>query len=229
MKISIIIPVFNEEKYILEILKRVNLQKKKYDLEIIVSDDASTDKTIELIKQNRHLYDKLIENKENCGKGAAIINSLDEVNGEYLLIQDADLEYNPLDYEKLFLPALKFNADVVFGSRFQGGGAKRVLYFKNRLANFILSLLTSILTNINFSDVETGYKLVRSEIFKSLKLSEKTFAIEIEIVMKLARKNLKFFEVGISYNGRTYEEGKKISFKDGIIALYKIFYYKWIK
>ena len=229
MKLSIVIPVFNEEKYILEILKRVNLQKKKYDLEIIVSDDASTDKTIELIKQNRHLYDKLIENKENCGKGAAIINSLDEVNGEYLLIQDADLEYDPLDYEKLFLPALKFNADVVFGSRFQGGGAKRVLYFKNRLANFILSLLTSILTNINFSDVETGYKLVRSEIFKSLKLSEKTFAIEIEIVMKLARKNLKFFEVGISYNGRTYEEGKKISFKDGIIALYKIFYYKWIK
>ena len=229
MKISIIIPVFNEERYILEILKKVNLQKKNYDLEIIISDDASTDKTIELIKQNTHLYDKLIENKENRGKGAAIINSLNEVNGEYLLIQDADLEYDPSDYEKLFLPALKFNADVVFGSRFQGGGAKRILYFKNRFANFILSLLVSILTNINFSDVETGYKLVRSEIFKSLKLSEKTFAIEIEIVMKLARKNLKFFEVGISYNGRTYEEGKKISFRDGVIALYKIFYYKWIK
>lgn len=229
MKISIIIPVFNEERYILEILKKVNLQKKNYNLEIIISDDASTDKTIELIKQNTHLYDKLIENKENCGKGAAIINSLNEVNGEYLLIQDADLEYDPSDYEKLFLPALKFNADVVFGSRFQGGGAKRILYFKNRFANFTLSLLVSILTNINFSDVETGYKLVRSEIFKSLKLSEKTFAIEIEIVMKLARKNLKFFEVGISYNGRTYEEGKKISFKDGIIALYKIFYYKLIE
>ncbi len=229
MKISIIIPVYNEEKYILEILKKVNLQKKNYDLEIIISDDASTDKTLELIKQNSHLYDKLIENKENRGKGAAIINSLNEVSGKYLLIQDADLEYDPLDYEKLFLPALKFNADAVFGSRFHGGGAKRILYFKNRFANFILSLLVSILTNINFSDVETGYKLVRSEIFKSLKLSEKTFAIEIEIVMKLARKNLKFFEVGISYNGRTYEEGKKISFKDGIIALYKIFYYKWIK
>ena len=221
--------MYNEEKYILEILKKVNLQKKNYDLEIIISDDASTDKTLELIKQNSHLYDKLIENKENRGKGAAIINSLNEVSGKYLLIQDADLEYDPLDYEKLFLPALKFNADAVFGSRFHGGGAKRILYFKNRFANFILSLLVSILTNINFSDVETGYKLVRSEIFKSLKLSEKTFAIEIEIVMKLARKNLKFFEVGISYNGRTYEEGKKISFKDGIIALYKIFYYKWIK
>ena len=229
MKISIIIPVFNEERYILEILKKVNLQKKNYNLEIIISDDASTDKTIELIKQNTHLYDKLIENKENCGKGAAIINSLNEVNGEYLLIQDADLEYDPSDYEKLFLPALKFNADVVFGSRFQGGGAKRILYFKNRFANFTLSLLVSILTNINFSDVETGYKLVRSEIFKSLKLSEKTFAIEIEIVMKIARKNLKFFEVGIRYNGWTYEEGKKISCKDGVIALYKIFYYKWIK
>ena len=133
MKISIIIPVFNEEKYILEILKKVNLQKKNYDLEIIISDDASTDKTLELIKQNSHLYDKLIENKENRGKGAAIINSLDEVNGKYLLIQDADLEYDPLDYEKLFLPALKFNADVVFGSRFQGGGAKRILYFKIKL------------------------------------------------------------------------------------------------
>ena len=155
MRISIIIPVFNEEKYILEILKKVNLQKKNYDLEIIISDDASTDKTLELIKQNRHLYDKLIENAENHGKGSAIINSLDEVSGKYLLIQDADLEYDPLDYEKLFLPALKLNADVVFGSRFQGGGVKRILYFKNRLANFILSLLVSILTNVNFSDVET--------------------------------------------------------------------------
>ena len=113
MKISIIIPVYNEEKYILEILKKVNLQKKNYDLEIIISDDASTDKTLELIKQNSHLYDKLIENKENRGKGAAIINSLNEVSGKYLLIQDADLEYDPLDYEKLFLPALKNNFRVL--------------------------------------------------------------------------------------------------------------------
>ena len=228
MKITIIVPVFNEEKYILEILKRVNLQKKNYDLQIIISDDASTDKTLEIIKQNRHLYDKLIENKRNLGKGSAIINSLNEVSGEYLLIQDADLEYDPIDYEKLFLPALKLNADVVFGSRFQGGSTKRILYFKNRFANFVLSFLVSILTNINFSDVETGYKLIKSDTFKSLKLTEKSFAIEIEIVMKLAKKNLRFYEVGISYNGRTYEEGKKINFKDGLVALYKIFYYKWI-
>jgi glycosyltransferase involved in cell wall biosynthesis len=150
MKISIIIPVFNEENYILEILKKVNFQKKNYDLEIIVCDDASTDKTLELIKKNNHLYDKLIESKKNQGKGSAIINSLDMVSGKYILIQDADLEYDPVDYEQLFLPALKLNADVVFGSRFQGVGPKRILYFKNRVANFILSLLVSILTDINF-------------------------------------------------------------------------------
>ncbi len=227
MKISIIIPVFNEERYILDILKRVNNQKKNHDLEIIISDDASTDNTLTLLKENTHLYDKLIENKVNKGKGSAIINSLDNVSGEFILIQDADLEYDPKDYNQLFLPAKNLGADVVFGSRFQGSGAKRILYFKNRFANFVLSLLVSILTNINFSDVETGYKLVKTGIFKSLNLSEKTFAIEIEITMKLAKQKLKFYEVGISYNGRTYEEGKKIRFKDGLIALYKIFYYRF--
>ena len=227
MKISIIIPVFNEEKYILEVLKRVNAEKEKYNLEIIVSDDGSTDNTLKLLKNNNHLYDTLIESHVNKGKGFAIINSLKKINGDYLLIQDADLEYNPKDYNQLFDPALKLNADVVFGSRFHGNGAKRILYFKNRFANFFLSLLVSVLTNINFSDVETGYKLVKTDIFKSLNLNEKTFAIEIEITMKLAKRKLKFYEVGISYNGRTYEEGKKIRFKDGLIALYKIFYYKF--
>ena len=226
MKISIIIPVFNEERYILEILKRVNAEKQNYNLEIIVCDDASTDNTIKLLKNNSYLYDTLIENKINKGKGFAIINCLNKIDGEYILIQDADLEYNPKDYNQLFEPALKLNADVIFGSRFHGSGPKRILYFKNRFANFVLSLLVSILTNINFSDVETGYKLIKSDIFKSLNLKEKSFAIEIEITMKLAKRKLKFYEVGISYNGRTYEEGKKIRFKDGLIALYKIFYYK---
>ena len=227
MKISIIIPVFNEEKYILEVLNRVNAEKQKYNLEIIVSDDGSTDNTLKLLKNNNHLYDTLIESHVNKGKGFAIINSLNKINGDYLLIQDADLEYNPKDYNQLFEPALKLNADVVFGSRFHGNGAKRILYFKNRFANFFLSLLVSVLTNINFSDVETGYKLVKTDIFKSLNLNEKTFDIEIEITMKLAKMKLKFYEVGISYNGRTYEEGKKIRFKDGLSALYKIFYYKF--
>ena len=228
MKISIIIPVFNEENYIVEVLKKVNYQKKYYDLEIIVADDASTDNTVMLLENNNHLYDKLLKSKINEGKGSAIIRSLDKVTGKFILIQDADLEYDPKDYKELFLPALNLNADVVFGSRFKGSGPKRILYFKNRFANFVLSFLVSVLTNINFSDVETGYKLIKSDILKQINLTEKTFAIEIEITMKLAKKSIKFYEVGISYNGRTYEEGKKIRFKDGLIALYKIFYYKFL-
>lgn len=229
MKISIIIPVYNEERYVLEILERVNSQKKNYDLEIIVNDDTSTDNSLKILKENHHLYDKLIEGKVNKGKGYAIISALNYVSGKYLLIQDADLEYNPKDYSQLFSPILNLDADVVYGSRFQGSDPKRILYFKNRFANFILSLLVSILTNINFSDVETGYKLIKTNILKSLKLTEKTFAIEIEITMKLAKQNLKFYEVGISYNGRTYEEGKKINLKDGLKALFLIFYYRFKK
>ena len=225
MKISVIIPVYNEEKYILEVLNRINNQKKNVDLEIIIADDASNDKTLEIIKENKNLYEKLIENKINQGKGSAIISALEHVSGDYVIIQDADLEYDPCDYNKLLEPVKKFGADVVYGSRFQGSEAKRILYFKNRIANYILSFLVSLITNINFSDVETGYKLIKSEIIKNLDLCEKSFAIEIEITMKLAKKKLKFFEVGISYNGRTFEEGKKIKMIDGFIALYKIFYY----
>ena len=229
MKISIIIPVFNEKNYILDVLRKVNEQKNKFDLEIIVSDDFSTDGTREILEVNKNLYDKVIFNKKNCGKGAAIINSLRHITGDYVLIQDADLEYNPDDYEKLINPVKYHSADVVYGTRFKGSEAKRILYFKNRLANFVLSLLVSFLTNINFSDVETGYKLVKTSVLNEINLKEKSFAIEVEITMKLAKKNLKFFEVGIGYNGRTYEEGKKISFKDGLIALYKIFYYRFFK
>ena len=226
MKISIIIPTYNEEKTLLEILKKVNKQKKIYNLEIIVSDDSSTDKTKDLLLENKHLYDQVVFNKKNLGKGSAIINSLNIVTGDYILIQDADLEYDPSDYKRLLDPVLKDNADVVYGSRFQGSDPKRILYFSHRVANFILTFLVNILTNINFSDVETGYKLVKSKLLKEINLKENSFAIEIEITMKLAKKNLKFYEVGISYNGRTYQEGKKISVKDGFIALYKIFYYK---
>ena len=229
MKISIIIPVYNEEKYILDVLNRINIQRKNIDLEVIISDDASNDKTIEIIKQNNNLYEKLVENEVNKGKGSAIISALEYVTGDYVLIQDADLEYDPKDYIKLIEPIKEFNADVVYGSRFKGSEAKRILYFKNRIANFILSFLVSLITNINFSDVETGYKLIKSDILKTLNLKEKSFAIEIEITMKLAKKELKFYEVGISYNGRTFEEGKKIKMKDGFIALYKIFYYSFKK
>ena len=227
MKLSIIIPVYNEKDYILSVLEKVNKQKDKFDLEIIVTDDGSIDGTADLIKNNKHLYNKAIFNKKNEGKGSAIKECLNHVTGDYVLIQDADLEYNPNEYINLVSPIINYNAEIVFGSRFKGGQPERVLYFKNRFANFILSLLVSILTDINFSDVETGYKLIKTSKLKSLNLNEKSFGIEIEIVMKLAKTNSNFYEVGISYHGRTYEEGKKIRFIDGIVALYKIFYYKF--
>ena len=227
MKLSIIIPVYNEKDYILSVLEKVNKQKDKFNLEIIVTDDGSIDGTADLIKNNKHLYNKAIFNKKNEGKGSAIKECLNHVTGDYVLIQDADLEYNPDEYINLVSPIINYNAEIVFGSRFKGGQPERVLYFKNRVANFILSLLVSILTDINFSDVETGYKLIKTSKLKSLNLNEKSFGIEIEIVMKLAKTNSNFYEVGISYHGRTYEEGKKIRFIDGIIALYKIFYYKF--
>ena len=225
MKISVIIPVYNEERYIEQVLNKVNDEKKNINLEIIVSDDCSKDNTIKIIEKNKHLYDVLIKSQKNKGKGSAIIEATKHVTGDYILIQDADLEYDPKDYNKLIEPIKKFKADVVYGSRFKGSEAKRILYFKNRIANYFLSFLVSLLTNINFSDVETGYKLVKSDLFKKLNLKENTFAIEIEITMKLAKKNLKFYEVGISYNGRTFEEGKKIRMIDGFMALFKIFYY----
>ena len=227
MKLSIIIPVYNEKNYILTVLEKVNKQKDKFDIEIIVTDDGSTDGTVDIIKNNKQLYDKAIFNERNEGKGSAIKESLNHVTGDYVLIQDADLEYNPDEYKNLISPIIDYNAEIVFGSRFKGGKPERVLYFKNRVANFFLSLLVSILTDINFSDVETGYKLIKTSKLKSLNLNEKSFGIEIEIVMKLAKTNSNFYEVGISYHGRTYEEGKKIRFIDGIVALYKVFYYKF--
>ena len=167
MKISVIIPVYNEERYIEQVLNKVNDEKKNINLEIIVSDDCSKDNTIKIIEKNKHLYDVLIKSQKNKGKGSAIIEATKHVTGDYILIQDADLEYDPKDYNKLIEPIKKFKADVVYGSRFKGSEAKRILYFKNRIANYFLSFLVSLLTNINFSDVETGYKLVKSDLFKN--------------------------------------------------------------
>lgn len=228
MKISIIIPVFNEEKYILNILNQVNEQKKINELEIIVVDDNSSDNTKSILKENANLYDFVIFKDKNEGKGSAIISGVENVTGDYILIQDADLEYSPKDYQKIFEP-INHGAEVVYGSRFTGSDSRRVLYYSHRIANQILTIVANLLTNINFTDIETGYKLIKTEVFKSLNLKEKSFAIEIEMTMKLSKLNLKFFEVGISYFGRTYQEGKKISLKDGFIALYKLFYYKFKK
>ena len=224
MKITILIPVFNEKNYILKVLEKVNIQKKKYDLEIIVVDDHSIDGTVELLKNNNHLYDKIFYKTNNDGKGSAIIEGIKLATGEYTLVQDADLEYSPSDYGQLFKP-IDNDADAVYGSRFKGSEPKRIIYFFNRVANFLITFLVNCLTNINFSDVETGYKLVKTKLLKRINLQEKTFAFEVELTMKLSKLNIKFYEVGINYDGRKYEEGKKIQLKDGFIAIYKIFYY----
>ena len=224
MKITILIPVFNEKNYILKVLEKVNFQKKKYDLEIIVIDDCSTDGTVELLKNHSHLYDQVFYKNKNEGKGSAIIKGIEFATGEYTLVQDADLEYSPNDYIQLFKP-IDNNADAVYGSRFKGSEPKRIIYFFNRVANFLITFLVNCLTNINFSDVETGYKLVKTNLLKKINLQEKTFAIEVELTMKLSKLNIKFYEVGINYDGRKYEEGKKIQIKDGFIAIYKILYY----
>ena len=226
MKVSIIIPVYNEKDYIVEILNRVNEQKKIIDLEIIVSDDCSNDGTLEILKENPNLYDCLITASKNQGKGSAITQSISKVNGDVIIIQDADLEYNPKDYSKLIFPFLELGADVVYGNRFVNDGYQRLHYFLNKVANKIISLTTSLITNINFSDVETGYKAFRTDIIKEIKIKEKSFGFEIEITKKISKiKNIKIFEVPINYNGRSFEEGKKIRLKDAFVAIYCIFRY----
>jgi len=226
LKISIIIPTYNEERYILQTLQKVNDQRSKFDLEIVISDDASTDQTMSLLHNNKNLYDKLINNKRNQGKGSALRNGFINCSGDIIIIQDADLEYNPEEFSDLIEPFLKTDADIVYGSRFLGNKTKRILYFKNRVANYFLTLLVNIFTNLNFTDVETGYKAFKKEILKEIQLKENSFTFEIEFTMKIAKLKKKIYEVGISYNGRTVEEGKKIKSKDGFLALYCIIKYK---
>jgi glycosyltransferase involved in cell wall biosynthesis len=227
--ISIIIPCYNEDHFLKDLLIKISLIKN-LDKEIILVDDGSNQSTKGIIDfcKNENLINKVITLEKNYGKGFALKKGIEEAKGDIILFQDADLEYDPLDYNKLIRPIIQNKADVVYGSRFIGNeNGQRILYFWHRVANFILTLFTNIMTNINFTDMETGYKVFKSNIIKNISIKENTFGVEPEVTVKLAKKKVRFYEVGISYNGRTYEEGKKIMLKDFFIAVYCIFKYRF--
>lgn len=226
MLISVLIPCFNEKKTIAKVVDRIN-NLKDLNLEVIVIDDYSNDGTRELLKDEiDNNVSKIIFNNKNYGKGYCIKKGIEASNGDVILIQDADLEYDPSDYPKLLKPIESGVADVVYGSRFLGGNPHRILFFWHSIGNKFLTFLSNMFTNLNLTDMETCYKLMRSDIAKGLNLKEKRFGFEPELTAKLSRvKDIRIYEVGISYYGRTYEEGKKIGWKDGFRAIYCIIKY----
>jgi len=221
MKLSVIIPVYNEAKTILEVIKKV--KEVPFEKEIIVVDDGSTDGTARILEENRQGLTVLF-NEKNGGKGAAIRRALPHVTGDVVIIQDADLEYHPSEYPHLMAPILEGAADVVYGSRFQGG-THRVLYFWHAVGNKVITTLSNMLTDLNLTDMETGYKAFRAEVLKGLSIESNRFGFEPEITAKMAKMGCRIYEIPISYWGRDYTEGKKINWKDGIAALYWILKY----
>ena len=215
--LTVVIPCYNEEGTISEMLDRVLAQ----DIvrEVILINDASTDKSLEIISRNTDLRLKVITNHKNLGKGASVRKAFEIASSSYVLIQDADLEYSPEEYPKLTKPLLDGLADAVFGSRFLSSEPRRALYFWHSMGNNLLTLLSNVFTNIYLTDMETCYKVMKTEYAKKLRLEENRFGLEPEITAKLAKMNARIYEVGISYRGRTYEEGKKITWKDGMSAI----------
>jgi glycosyltransferase involved in cell wall biosynthesis len=217
MKLSVVIPIYNEKdtiKMILERVKAVDVNK-----EIILVDDFSSDGTRQILQDLQDDDTKIFYHDRNMGKGAALRTGFREATGEIVIIQDADMEYDPQDYLKLVKPILDGKADVVFGSRFAGGEYHRVLYFWHYVGNKFLTLSSNMLTNLNLTDMETCYKVFKNEVLKNITIEENRFGFEPEITAKIAKLKVKIYEVGISYSGRTYEEGKKIGWKDGIAAM----------
>jgi len=226
MKISVIIPCFNEESTIEQIVEKVNNQKRNFQIETIIIDDGSDDNTRDILKNRiNQKVDKILYNESNYGKGYTVNKGIQESKGDIILIQDADLEYDPCEYPKLINPIIAGKADVVFGSRFLGGEEKRILFFWHYLANKILTVVSNMLTNLNLTDMETGFKVFKREFVNKIELKEKRFGFEPEITAKISKLKPRIYEVGISYFGRTYEEGKKITWVDGISALKCILQY----
>lgn len=218
MKLSIIIPCYNEEPTIRQIIAAVR-DSSWSDIELIVVDDCSTDGTREILQgELNNQIDQLLLHENNQGKGAAIRTGIASVTGDVVLIQDADLEYDPGEYERLMAPIVAGKADVVFGSRFSSGDAHRVLYFWHRLGNGLLTFTSNMFTNLNLTDMETCYKAFRKEIIQQIDIEENGFGLEPELTAKVAKLKCRIYEVGISYYGRTYAEGKKINWKDGVHA-----------
>jgi glycosyltransferase involved in cell wall biosynthesis len=224
MRLSIVIPCYNECKTIKQLVREVKASPVK-EKEIIIVDDCSTDGTIDILRDIEDQVQKIIFHDVNQGKGAAIRTGFKHISGDIVIIQDADIEYNPQEYSKLILPIIDGRADVVYGSRFIGGEVRRVLYFWHMVGNRFLTLLSNIFTNLNLTDMETCYKVFRKEVIQDIDIEENRFGFEPEITAKIARKNLRIYEVGISYYGRTYQEGKKITWKDGFRAIYCILKY----
>ena len=222
MKLSVVIPVYNERHTVELLVKRV--EAAPYEKEIILVDDGSTDGTREILERltrDHREQVRLVLHRKNRGKGAAIRTAIKHVRGDIVIIQDADLEYDPQDYPRLLEPILDGHADVVFGNRFHGG-PHRVLYFWHYLGNRVLTNLCNMVTNLNLSDMEVGYKVFRAEILQRLRLRSDRFGIEPELTVKVAKLGCRIYEVPIAYHGRTYAEGKKIGWKDGLAALYYI-------
>ena len=231
MKISVIIPCFNEINTISEIIQKINKALNKYQFEVLVIDDCSTDGCVALLEKlklnNKNV--RVIFNSKNLGKGASLRKGFDEAKGEIICIQDADLEYDPNDLIPMIDLIISGFADVVIGSRFRGNGPVRANLFINRVANFIITTLTNIFTNLSLTDIECCYKVFKKDDIQKINLRENRFGIEPELTIKLANLNLRIFESGISYYGRTKDEGKKIGFLDGLRAIYCIFRYSLFK